>query len=172
MIFTAHADGWLGLAGGQLRCALGRAGVTAADAKREGDGASPAGVWPLRRVLWRPDRGQAPLTALPIQPLSPADGWCDAPDDPAYNTQVTLPYPASAERLWRDDGVYDLIVVLGHNDAPVVPRMGSAIFLHLARDDYRPTEGCVALARGDLEALLAIAGPGDALAITAQGSGG
>jgi L,D-peptidoglycan transpeptidase YkuD (ErfK/YbiS/YcfS/YnhG family) len=94
--------------------------------------------------------------------------WCDAPDDPAYNRPVTLPYPASAERLWRDDGVYDLIVVLGHNDDPVIAGAGSAIFLHLARPDYAPTQGCVALAAGDLEALLRVARPGDVLVISAD----
>jgi L,D-peptidoglycan transpeptidase YkuD (ErfK/YbiS/YcfS/YnhG family) len=152
--------------GHQARAALGRGGVRPAADKREGDGASPAGVWPLRAVLYRPDKGAPPATALPVQPISPDDGWCDAPDDPQYNRPVSLPYPASAERLWREDGVYDLIVVLGHNDDPVVPGMGSAIFLHLARPGYPPTEGCVALARGDLEALLAMAQPGDLLEIT------
>ncbi|HEX7760428.1 MAG TPA: L,D-transpeptidase family protein, partial [Caulobacteraceae bacterium] len=100
-------------------------------------------------------------------PIAPSDGWCDAPADPAYNRPVTLPYPASAEHLWREDHVYDLIVVLGHNDDPPVAGMGSAIFLHLARPDYAPTEGCVALSRPDLERVLAMARPGDALTIRA-----
>ena len=165
MIFAAYADGRFELNGRWTRCALGPGGVTAAGAKREGDGKTPLGAWPLRRVLYRPDRGAAPKTALPVQALSPDDGWCDAPDDANYNRPVRLPYPASAERLWREDGVYDLIVVLGHNDAPAVPGAGSAIFLHLARPDFSATQGCVALARHDLEALLALAKPGDALAI-------
>lgn len=164
MIFTALSDGRFLIDGAQVRCALGRGGVTPADAKREGDGASPLGVWPIRRLLYRPDRGLPP-TSLPAAPISPDDGWCDEPADPAYNRPVTLPYGASAERMWRDDGVYDLVVVLGHNDDPPVPGMGSAIFLHLARDGYAPTEGCVALARPDLEALLAIAQVGDGVEI-------
>jgi L,D-peptidoglycan transpeptidase YkuD (ErfK/YbiS/YcfS/YnhG family) len=166
MTFIAYADGGFDLSGRRVRCALGLAGVTAAAAKREGDGKSPAGAWPLRRVLWRPDRRSAPETGLPARALTPEDGWCDDPGDPAYNQQVTLPYPASAERLWRDDAVYDLIVILGHNDDPVVPGAGSAIFLHLARPDYAATQGCVALAAGDLEALLRAARPGDALVIS------
>jgi L,D-peptidoglycan transpeptidase YkuD (ErfK/YbiS/YcfS/YnhG family) len=170
MTFIAYADGGFDLNGRQVRCALGPTGVTAAAAKREGDGASPAGAWPLRRVLWRPDRRPAPKTALPARPLTPDDGWCDDPADPAYNRAVTLPYPASAERLWRDDGVYDVIVILGHNDDPVVPGAGSAIFLHLARRDYAPTQGCVALAASDLEDLLRVARPGDALVISADPS--
>jgi L,D-peptidoglycan transpeptidase YkuD (ErfK/YbiS/YcfS/YnhG family) len=168
MTFVAYADGRFDLAGRWTRCALGPAGVVAAAAKREGDGASPAGAWPLRWVLCRPDRRPPPVTALPVAALDPSDGWCDAPADRAYNRQVRLPYPASAERLWRDDAVYDLIVVLGHNDDPVVPDAGSAIFLHIAGPDYAPTQGCVALAAEDLEALLAAARPGDVLVISAE----
>jgi L,D-peptidoglycan transpeptidase YkuD (ErfK/YbiS/YcfS/YnhG family) len=165
MIFTAEADGWFALPGGRVRCALGKSGVKPSADKREGDMACPAGVWPMRRLLYRPDRGPPPATALPVQPLAPDDGWCDAPADPAYNRPVRLPFPASAERMWRDDGLYDLVIVLGHNDDPPTPGMGSCIFLHLARPDYGPTEGCVALARADLEALLAAARPGDAVKI-------
>jgi L,D-peptidoglycan transpeptidase YkuD (ErfK/YbiS/YcfS/YnhG family) len=168
MTFIAYADGGFDLNGRWVRCALGPAGVTAAAAKREGDGSSPAGAWLLRRVLWRPDRRLAPRTSLPARPLTLEDGWCDDAADPAYNRPVTLPYPASAERLWRRDAVYDLIVILGHNDDPVVPGAGSAIFLHLARSDYAPTQGCVALATADLEDLLRLAKPGDALVISAD----
>jgi len=78
---------------------------------------------------------------------------------------VILPYPAGHERLWREDHVYDLIVALGYNDDPILPGRGSAIFLHVARPDYSPTEGCVACARDDLLALLAAATPGDVLEI-------
>jgi L,D-peptidoglycan transpeptidase YkuD (ErfK/YbiS/YcfS/YnhG family) len=169
MIFTALAVGqghgevvWRGH---RARCALGKGGLKPAVEKREGDGASPTGLWPLRRVLWRPDKGPRPQTALPVEAISPEDGWCDAPLDPAYNRPVALPYPTSAEPLWRDDDLYDLVVVLGHNDDPVIPGAGSAIFLHLAKLDYGPTEGCVAMARPDLEALLAAAAPGDGLEI-------
>src|SRR6185312_8513924 len=88
-------------------------------------------------------------------PIAPQDGWCDDPADTVYNRPVHLPYRARAERLWREDGIYDLIVPLGYNDAPAVPGLGSAIFLHVARPDFGPTEGCVALARADLLALLA-----------------
>lgn len=165
MIFTAWSDGRFDLAGRQTRCALGRSGVIKAADKREGDGASPLGIWPIRRLLFRPDRGAAPVTALPALAIAPDDGWCDAPEDPAYNQPVKRPYPASSEALWRDDGVYDLIAILAHNDAPPVPGMGSAIFLHLARDGYAPTEGCVALNRADLEDLLRLAGPDSAIAI-------
>jgi L,D-peptidoglycan transpeptidase YkuD (ErfK/YbiS/YcfS/YnhG family) len=163
--FTARANGWLEFGGRTVRSALGRSGVIAAADKREGDGATPLGDWPIRRVLYRPDRGPPPITALPLQPITPDDGWCDAPDDPAYNRPVLLPYPASAERLWRDDDLYDRVVVLAHNDDPPVPGLGSCIFLHVARPGYGPTEGCIALAREDLDALLALARPGDVLRV-------
>jgi L,D-peptidoglycan transpeptidase YkuD (ErfK/YbiS/YcfS/YnhG family) len=165
LIYIASADGWLDLGDRKTRCALGPAGVVPATEKREGDGASPAGIWPMRRVLYRADRGPPPATLLPVAPIAPDDGWCDAPRDLAYNQPVKLPYPASAERMWREDQLYDLVVVLGHNDEPPVPELGSAIFLHLAKPDFSPTHGCVAVARADLEALLRAARPGDAIEI-------
>lgn len=169
MLFRAHADGRFELGGGIVRCAVGKSGVIASADKREGDNKSPLGVWTMREVWYRPDiYPQGPLTALPTRATRPEDGWCDAAGDPNYNRPVTLPYPASAERMWRDDSVYDLVVILGHNDAPPVPGMGSAIFMHLAREGYPGTEGCVALARADIEAVLAVARPGDAVEILAD----
>ena len=129
--------------------------------KREGDGVTPVGAWPMRCLLYRADRGARPQTQLPTSEIRPEDGWCDDPADPAYNRPVKLPYPGRHERLWREDEIYDFIVVLGYNDDPVVPGLGSAIFLHVARPDFSPTEGCVALARADLERFLSQAGPGD-----------
>ncbi|MEO3434442.1 L,D-transpeptidase family protein [Inquilinus sp. CAU 1745] len=147
----------------EARCALGRSGVAAV--KREGDGVTPVGLFPLRRALYRPDRGAPPETALPVAPIGPEDGWCDDPADPAYNRPVALPHPAGHERMWRDDRLYDIVVVLGHNDDPPVPGRGSAIFLHVAREDHGPTEGCVAMAPDDLRRLLADCRPGDAMEI-------
>ena len=135
-------------------CALGKGGVRPEAEKREGDGATPLGRYPLRRVLYRPDRVSAPQTALEAAPLSPGDGWCDDPAHGAYNRPVRLPFAASHERLWRDDGIYDVIVVLGHNDDPPLAGKGSAVFLHVARADYAPTLGCVALALPELLEVL------------------
>ena len=147
----------------RFRCALGRGGLKVE--KREGDGATPIGAWPMRRLLYRADRLGRPATRLPFLELEPEDGWCDDPADPAYNRPVRLPYPGRHERLWREDALYDLIVVLGHNDDPVVRGHGSAIFLHVARPDYAPTEGCVALAAADLLRVLAEAAPGDRIVV-------
>jgi L,D-peptidoglycan transpeptidase YkuD (ErfK/YbiS/YcfS/YnhG family) len=146
-------DNRLRAGGKSFRCALGATGVTTA--KREGDRATPAGRFPLRRVFFRADRMASPRTTLPATPIGPADGWCDDPGDPRYNRLVPLPYPASHETLWREDHVYDIVVELGYNDDPPVPGRGSAIFMHVARPGYAPTEGCVALAADDLRRVLA-----------------
>lgn len=140
-----------------MRCAIGRGGVKSD--KREGDGATPVGRWPLREAFYRPDRMPQPETRLKMTALDPADGWCDAPGDPNYNRPVRLPYPASHEELWRADAIYDVIVVIGYNDDPPVSGKGSAIFLHLSRSDYSPTAGCVAVQLEDMMKLLALAGP-------------
>lgn len=160
--------GVLSFGGLQFRCALGKGGVRPEAEKREGDGATPLGRYPLRRVFYRADRLAAPQTRLPLQALTPQDGWCDDPLDPAYNRFVTLPCGASHEKLWRDDAVYDVIVVLGHNDDPPVPGLGSAIFMHVARPDYSGTEGCVALALPDLLALLAVLRPATQIELRAD----
>ncbi len=165
MEVTVSAAGTLSWNGREIRCALGRGGVR--QDKHEGDGATPIGRFPIRRLFYRPDRLPAPVTRLPATPLTPAHGWCDDPAHPDYNREVRLPHPARCESLWRDDAIYDLIVVLGHNDDPVEPGRGSAIFLHLAREGYTPTEGCVALARPDFVTLLATLGPGDELIVAA-----
>lgn len=150
--------GWVRLGSLALPCALGRTGRRAT--KREGDGATPIGQWRLVRVLYRPDRLRRPQTGLPVRALHSSDGWCDHVGDRNYNRHVAHPYPASAERLWRDDELYDVIVVLDHNMRPRIQGGGSAIFMHLARPSYTPTEGCIALARRDMLLLLAQIGRG------------
>lgn len=148
-----------------IPCSIGRGGACPASAKREGDGCTPLGIWPIRAVLLRPGRvalGQAPR--LPWRWTREGDGWSDGVDDPAYNRPVHLPHPFSHERLHRDDAAYDIIVVLGHNDAPPVPGAGSAIFWHLWTGSEtgapKPTEGCVAIAREEMERILPRLHPG------------
>ncbi|MBC8269640.1 MAG: L,D-transpeptidase family protein [Rhodospirillaceae bacterium] len=147
---------WTDAAGAshKVRCALGRNGI--GDKISEGDGHTPVGRFALRRVMVRSDRIPEVGTALPVSQLSKTDGWCDDPASADYNKPVTLPHPARHEELWRDDAVYDLIVEIGCNDDPVVPGKGSAIFMHVAKPDYTPTEGCVALALDDLLELLRV----------------
>lgn len=152
--FIAFSDGRFTGDGLSFRCALGKGGVQPQARKREGDGVSPLGVWPVRRVWYRPDKGAAPQAGIPAIALHPRDGWCDAPGHPAYNRPVPLPFPARHERMWREDGLYDLVVELGFNDDPPVAGKGSAIFMHVARPGYLPTEGCIALAKDDLREVI------------------
>ncbi len=140
--------------GGLLVPAIIGAGGIRAD-KQEGDHATPAGLLTLRRVFYRADRGPAPSCTVPREALAPDDGWCDEPGHPDYNRLVRLPHPPRHERLWREDGLYDIVGVLGWNDDPVLPGRGSAIFLHAARGDGRPTEGCIALPPDGLRQVLA-----------------
>lgn len=165
---------------GQARypCAIGISGAIAQADKREGDGRTPLGRFALRSVLYRADRLDLPTSLsaqlqLPVRPLARDDGWCDQPGHPAYNRPVHHPLAASAEKLWREDGRYDIIVTLGHNDDPVIDGLGSAIFWHCAAPDpdgrsahgLLPTAGCVALLRDDLLACLTACAPGAALEI-------
>jgi L,D-peptidoglycan transpeptidase YkuD (ErfK/YbiS/YcfS/YnhG family) len=150
---VVHPDGQFNFGRSVLRAALGRGGVRRD--KQEGDGATPAALLPLRRVLYRADRGPIPLAIVPREPIAPDDGWCDDAGHPDYNRMVRLPHPARHERLWRDDALYYVVAVLGWNDAPVERGRGSAIFLHAARPDFAPTEGCLALPIDALRAVLA-----------------
>ncbi|GJE74011.1 L,D-transpeptidase family protein [Methylorubrum suomiense] len=147
-----------------IPCALGRSGVQAV--KREGDGASPRGVFRLRGGYYRPDRFPVrPASPLPLRATRRDDGWCDAAQDRRYNRPIRLPSPTSAESMWRDDGLYDLVLDLDHNRGPIRPGRGSAIFMHIAREGFRPTEGCVALRPADLRRLLRRLGPKTRIAI-------
>ena len=148
---------------GARRCAVGRGGIAMKTA--EGDGITPIGTWPIRRVLYRADRLERPQTELPLTEIARDDGWCDAPKDPRYNTQVKLPYAANHEALWRKDRLYDVVAVLGFNDDPVVSGKGSAIFLHISREGYAPTEGCIALALPDLLDVVRVAAPSSTIRI-------
>jgi L,D-peptidoglycan transpeptidase YkuD (ErfK/YbiS/YcfS/YnhG family) len=150
---------------GAIPCLIGKSGVVAAEAKKEGDGATPMGRWPIRSLLLRHDRVALPARlGLPWRWLRLDDGWSDDTNDPAYNRPVLHPHNFSAERLWRDDNAYDVIVTLGHNDAPPLPGAGSAIFLHCtAAKDH--TEGCVAIGKDSLLELLEKLVPGDGLII-------
>jgi L,D-peptidoglycan transpeptidase YkuD (ErfK/YbiS/YcfS/YnhG family) len=156
-INARSARGWLELGALRIPCALGRSGRSVL--KREGDGASPVGQWPLREGYFRAGHIRRPKSALPLRAIKVSDGWCDASTDPNYNRKITHPYPASAEHLWRSDGLYDLVVVLGFNDGPRKRGRGSAIFLHCARENFAPTEGCIAVGRSDLIKLLAWLSP-------------
>jgi len=135
-------------------CALGRSGRRSI--KREGDGATPIGRLAIHRAHYRPDRLLRPAGGggVPISPLRPSDGWCDAPTDRNYNRPVRHPYPASAEHMWRSDRLYDVVLVLGYNLKPRIAGRGSAIFMHATAPGMKPTEGCIALEPQHLRRLV------------------
>ncbi len=149
---VVFSEGFLHWNGEIYRCALGRGGFK--ESKREGDGATPAGTFKLREVWYRADRMERPRTKLPTKEIKENDGWSDDFKSPNYNRPIKLPATESHEKLFRDDEVYDIVIPLGYNDEPPVPGLGSAIFMHIARPIYSPTEGCIALNKEDLLKVL------------------
>ena len=147
-----NSDGFLLFNGKKYKCAIGKNGIS--NSKQEGDDTTPEGSYKIRKIYYRSDRLKKPDSPFVTEELKKSDGWCDDPSDPKYNKFVSLPYLASHEELWREDNLYDIIVVLGYNDSPPVPGKGSAIFVHIARPDYLPTAGCITLARDDLLEIL------------------
>jgi L,D-peptidoglycan transpeptidase YkuD (ErfK/YbiS/YcfS/YnhG family) len=136
---------------------LGRAGVQAN--KREGDGATPAGRFRPLRLWWRADRSPRPQTHLPVRRIGPDLAWCEDPADRRYNRPFRRSANEPGDRLWRNDGLYDLIVEIDHNTRPRVAGRGSAVFLHVARPDRGPTAGCVAMEARALRWLVSRLGP-------------
>lgn len=152
------------IVGGQVfACALGRSGIRAP--KREGDGATPPGRMRLLHGYYRKGRLLSRRTPLPLQPIEEWSGWCDAPEDRNYNRPVRLPYPGRHERMFRDDGLYDCCIVLDYNIRPRRRGGGSAIFMHIARPDLKPTEGCVAVTMPTMRRLLPLLGSGTVLLV-------
>lgn len=154
------------LSAGALRvpCAIGRTGTTIF--KREGDGATPVASMRLMSAWHRSGRMVRPRARLPIRRVRPGvDLWCDAPAHAAYNRHVRAPFSASAESLARADRLYDFVVVLDWNITARARHRGSAIFLHIARGGYPPTEGCVALAPRDMLRLAPLLAPGTRLIV-------
>jgi L,D-peptidoglycan transpeptidase YkuD (ErfK/YbiS/YcfS/YnhG family) len=150
-----RAQGWLFAGAGDFRplpVALGRAGIKAS--KREGDGATPAGRFHPVRLWWRADRLVRPQTSLPVRRIRPDDAWCENPADRRYNRPFRRSASEPGDRLRRNDGLYDLIVEIDHNRRPRVAGRGSAVFIHVARDGFAPTAGCVGLRRSALLEVL------------------
>jgi L,D-peptidoglycan transpeptidase YkuD (ErfK/YbiS/YcfS/YnhG family) len=154
MDLHVYSDGRLTAGEEEFKCAIGKNGVVFPEEKKEGDGATPAGTYPLRKVYFRADKFFILDTDLPTEEIAEDSGWCDDPKDPKYNQPVKLPYKGRAEHLWREDDLYDIVVVIGFNDTSIEAGKGSAIFIHAAREDYAPTDGCVALSTDDLIHIL------------------
>lgn len=133
---------------------IGSNGFVAASDKKEGDCKTPCGKYPIRVIYYREDRIKLPEVKVAAHVINKNDGWCDDPNDEFYNRFVKLPYKASHENLWRSDPLYDVMLTIGYNDDPPVPGKGSAIFIHIAREKFTPTAGCIALKSEDLMSII------------------
>jgi L,D-peptidoglycan transpeptidase YkuD (ErfK/YbiS/YcfS/YnhG family) len=149
--------GWLTAGGRTIPVALGRGGIRAN--KREGDGGTPKGTFRPRQLWWRADRHSRPRTLLPIRAIGPEDAWCEDPQSRHYNQPVRLDRKLGGDRLKRADHLYDFIIEIDHNSAPRVAGRGSAVFLHLARENFGPTAGCVSMTKSAMLQLLQRLGP-------------
>ena len=149
--------GWLTADGWTVPVALGRGGILAN--KREGDGGTPKGTYHPLQLWWRADRHPRPRTYLPVRPIRPEDAWCEDPQSRHYNQPVRLEPGCSGDRLTRDDHLYDFIVEIDHNSSPRIAGRGSAVFLHLARENFGPTAGCVSMTKSAMLRLLARLSP-------------
>ena len=135
-----------------IPCALGRGSIKSK--KQEGDGATPIISCRPLYGFYRPDREAKPLSALPFLATRPDMGWCDAPTNANYNRLIKKPFSHSHEDMWRSDSLYDLVIVLDINISCRKRGAGSAIFMHVARDGFKPTEGCIALQKATFRRLI------------------
>ena len=154
IVKNPHIAAW---GGQEFRCAIGRGGLIAAEAKREGDGATPIGTWKMREIIYRADRIQLPTTSLPARAMQPDDGWCEIPEDARYNQLVKHPYATPVDKMWRDDHLYDVLVVL---DITTIrsSQEKAAPFSCISRPDFSPSAGCVTLSLDDSAARRARGG--------------
>ncbi len=149
--------GWLTAGGRTFPVALGRGGIKAN--KREGDGGTPKGTFRPRQLWWRADRYPRPRTSLPVRAIGTEDAWCEDPLSRHYNRPVRLVRERGGDRLKRADHLYDFIIEIDHNASPCIKGRGSAVFLHLARDNFEPTAGCVSMTKSAMLRLLQRLGP-------------
>lgn len=138
-------------------CRLGRNGRR--HMKREGDGASPVGVWQLGTVHYRSDRGMRPAGGLACTASKATDAWCEDPASGQYNRKIAMPPGEGNETFWRSDEAYDIVIPTDHNSRPRVRSFGSAIFFHLTRAGSKVTAGCIAVAPHDMRKILSRCGP-------------
>ncbi len=150
-------QGWLLADGRTIAVTLGTGGIRAD--KREGDGGTPRGVFHPLRLWWRADRNPRPRTRLPVRRITPNDAWSEDPADRHYNQPIRTANGAPGDRLMREDHLYDFIIEIDHNTRPRIAGRGSAVFLHLARENFSPTAGCVGMTKADMLRLLARVGP-------------
>ena len=136
----------------KFRCALGKAGM--GEKKQEGDNVTPTGTFKIVKIYYRSDRIKKISSKFRAIEITKNMGWCDDPNSKNYNQLINLPSKYGHEKLFKKNNIYDIIVVLNYNMKPVVKNKGSAIFIHVAKKNYQPTQGCIALKKNDLLKIL------------------
>jgi L,D-peptidoglycan transpeptidase YkuD (ErfK/YbiS/YcfS/YnhG family) len=136
----------------KYRCALGKAGVN--EKIKEGDNITPKGIFKITKIYYRADKIKKIKTLIKKIKIKKNMGWCDDPKSDAYNQLINLPNKYNYEKLYRKDNIYDLIIALNYNMNPTIKNKGSAIFIHIAKKNYSPTKGCIALSKIDLLEIL------------------
>ena len=132
----------------KFRCALGKEGVK--KKTMEGDNITPKGIFKIIKIYYRPDKIKKIKTLIKKIKIKKNMGWCDDPSSRFYNKLINLPTKYTHEKLYRNDSLYDLIVVLSYNTNPIIKNKGSAIFIHIAKNSYKKTKGCIALKKKHL----------------------
>ena len=138
--------------GYKLKCRIGKSGIT--NLKKEGDLATPKGTFKLGSLYYRKDRIKLPKCIIKKKIIRKKTGWCDDTKSKKYNREINFPFKWSAEKLYRKDRIYDLLINIKYNQEPVVNNRGSAIFLHLTNNKYTPTKGCIAIQKSDFLKIL------------------
>ena len=146
-----NKSGYLKYKNFKIRCSLGKAGIK--KKTKEGDNVTPIGTYKAVKVFYRPDKINIIKTNLKKIKIKKSMGWCDDPNSNFYNQQIKLPSICGHEKLYRKDGIYDIIIVLNYNMNPTINGKGSAIFIHVTKN-YKPTKGCIALKKIDLIKIL------------------
>ena len=136
----------------KAKCAVGKRGISIK--KKEGDFITPKGTFKIREIFYRKDRVQNLITRIKKTVIRKNMGWCDDPKSKKYNKLIYFPFKHSAEKLYRNDNIYDIILVLNFNMNPVKKNKGSAIFIHVAKKSFQPTQGCIALNKFELIKLV------------------
>ena len=136
----------------KAKCAVGKRGISIK--KKEGDFITPKGTFKIREIFYRKDRVQNLITRIKKTVIRKNMGWCDDPKSKKYNKLIYFPFKHSAEKLYRRENIYDIILVLNFNMNPVKKNKGSAIFIHVARKSFQPTQGCIALNKFELIKLV------------------
>ena len=138
--------------GYKLKCSVGKSGVK--KVKKEGDLATPKGTFKLGLLYYRKDRIKLPKCKIKKKIIRKNMGWCNDSKSNKYNRQIKFPYNYSSEKLYKRENVYDLFLLIKYNTRPVIKEKGSAIFLHIAKKNYQPTQGCVAISKKDFLKIL------------------